>query len=72
MSVNEVAEKRIQETPVKEVKKDNVIGQKLFSVIFVAIAFVLLYLSLGSGSESFMWAGLGVITLSQIVMFFKF
>lgn len=70
--MSELAQKKVEQATVKEAKKDNVIGRKLFSVIFVAISFVLLYLSLGSGNESMMWAGLGFTALSQIVMFIRF
>lgn len=72
MSANQLAEKKVEQAPVIEVKKDNVIGQKLTSVIFVCIAFVLLYLSLGTGNETMMWAGLGVTALSQVVMYLRF
>lgn len=35
MSVQELAEKRVEEAPVKETKKSNVVQQKLISVIFI-------------------------------------
>lgn len=72
MSANQLAEKRVEQAPVQEVKKDNMVSKKLSSVIFVCIAFVLLYLSLGTGSETMMWAGLGVTALSQVIMYLRF
>lgn len=73
--MSEVAQKKVEQSPAAEVKKtkaDNVIGRKLASVIFVMIAFVLVYFSLGTGSETMMWAGLGVVVLSQILMYMRF
>lgn len=71
--MSELAQKKVEQAPATEVKKkDNVIGKKLASVIFVVISFVLLYLSLGTGNETMMWAGLGITALSQIVMYLRF
>ncbi|RKD23012.1 hypothetical protein BEP19_12335 [Ammoniphilus oxalaticus] len=63
MSTARVLEERIEETPVpvKEVKKDNVVQKKLLSIIFVWVAFAVLYLAVASGNDTFMWAGLGLL-----------
>lgn len=49
--------------------KDNVVQKKLFSIILVWIAFVVLYLMLRTGNEMFMWVGLGIMAVTNGVLF---
>ena len=69
--MSEVAQKKIEQAPVAEVKKKDVTGQKLFSVILNVIAFVVLYYAVGSGNETFMWGGLGFSVLALIVLYMR-
>jgi len=69
--MSEVAQKKVDQAPAAEVKKANVIGQKLFSVILNAIAFVVLYFAVTSGSETFMWGALGFASLALIVLYMR-
>ncbi|RKD23956.1 hypothetical protein BEP19_05920 [Ammoniphilus oxalaticus] len=71
MSVQELAEKRLEEAPVKQVKKDKVVQQKLFSVIFIWIAFIALYFAVSSGSDAVMWGGLGLTVVAAAVLFLR-
>lgn len=50
-------------------KNDNVVQKKLFSIILVWIAFVVLYLMLRTGNEMLMWAGLGIMAVSNAVLY---
>lgn len=52
-------------------KKDRVLQMKLLSVIFVWIAFVILYLLLGAGDsagDTLTYVGLGIITVANIFL----
>ena len=70
--MSELAQKKVEQAPVTEVKKaDNVVQRKLVSIVFVAIAFVILYFAVSSGNETFMWAALGIMALSQVVMYMR-
>jgi len=73
--MSNLAEKRVVEQPVQEVKKEtkpnNAIQIKLFSIITVWIAFVVGYFALSSGSETFMWAALGLIALTSGFLYMK-
>jgi len=70
--MSEVAQKKVDQAPAAEVKKaNNVLAQKLFSVILNAIAFVVLYIAVGSGSETFMWGALGFASLALIVLYMR-
>jgi len=69
--MSELAQKKVEQAPAAEVKKANVIGQKLFSVILNAIAFVVLYFAVTSGSETFMWGALGFTVLAQVVLYIR-
>jgi len=50
-------------------KKDNVVQKKLFSIILVWIAFVILYFMLQSGNETMMWVGLAVMAVSNAFLY---
>lgn len=52
-------------------KNDNVVQQKLFSIVLVWIAFVVLYLTIKSGNDMFMWLGLGFMAVANGVLYLK-
>ncbi|RKD23960.1 hypothetical protein BEP19_05940 [Ammoniphilus oxalaticus] len=74
MGMQEVVEKTSERVSVQETaerKKDRVVQQKLMSVIFIWVAFVVLYLAVSSGSETFMWAGLGMTILASGLLYVR-
>lgn len=71
MSTAEVAKKSVEEAPVKEAKKDPVVQKKLYSIVLVWIAFVILYFAVSSGNETFMWAALGLMAITSGFLYLK-
>ncbi len=48
---------------------DKVLRNKLLSVLFILIAFVILYFALWSNSDAITWVGLGVMGLAAINLY---
>lgn len=75
MSANQLAKKIVEQTPpVQEVKTsqtDRATQMKLFSIISVWIAFVVMYLVVSSGNETYMLAGLGFLGLTTGFLYLK-
>lgn len=70
--MSQLAQKKVEQAPAAEIKKaDTVVQKKLFSVILNVIAFVVLYLAVSSGSETFMWGALGYTVIAQLVLFLR-
>lgn len=74
MGVKQLAEKNYEEVPVQEVKETkpaNPAKMKLVSIVSVWISFVVLYFSVISGNETFMWSALGLLTACTGFLYVK-
>lgn len=50
-------------------KQENVVQKKLFSIVLVWVAFVILYFLLKSGNETMTWVGLGLMAVASGVLY---
>lgn len=75
MSTNATAQKNEKALenakPVEKNKTDNVVVKKLYSILSVWAAFVILYLAVNSGNDKFIAAGLGITILSTLYLYSK-
>lgn len=69
-----LAEKLVEQAPIEEVKQpkpSNPAKMKLVSIVSVWIAFVILYMAITSGNETFMWAALGLVGATSGFLYLK-
>lgn len=49
--------------------KDKVVQKKLMSVGLLLVALVVLYMTIGTGNETYIWGGLGFMAVASAVLY---